>query len=75
MVGDVVRVEQCDEHVHVEERAHQYASSPRNASMTSFVTRRPLGGNGWTPYTDATSRTTAGSTGAVNTRRRSADMT
>ncbi len=43
---DVVAVVQCDQHVHVEQRAHQMPSSSRRRSISSLLTTTPRGGSG-----------------------------
>lgn len=45
-VVDVVTVVQGDQHVHVEQRAHQMPSSSRRRSMSSLLITTPRGGSG-----------------------------
>ncbi|MGH8496919.1 MAG: hypothetical protein ACREVN_12380 [Gammaproteobacteria bacterium] len=41
LVEGVIGIQKRDEHVDVEQRPHQYASSSRSRSMISFVTKPP----------------------------------
>src|SRR5262249_26050700 len=72
-VHRMILVEERDEDVHVEQRAHQKASSSRNLSICSLVTIPPRLGNGRNPCTALDPR--AAGVGAVNALRVSSEMT
>jgi hypothetical protein len=64
LVRRVACVQQRDQHVDVEQRTHQYASSSRNESSSSLVTIAPLAGKGRNPYTVRSPRTAVAPRGA-----------
>src|SRR3954466_6836394 len=72
----MVRIEEGNEDVHVQERAHQYASPSRSLSTSSLVTRLPRFGKGRMPWCDCAPRAFAVLRGgAVRAARASSEIT